>query len=104
MTPIPRSGGDSVAVEMLGLSFLFLLLEARLDSEQYLARYGAISKLYFKSNASISEALEFDMLPDKSIFVRNLASDMLAELPGSMESVSLEVEEIKGMYIFLISK
>ena len=93
-----------MAVGVLWLSFLFLLLESRLDSEQYLARYGAISKLYFKSNASISEALEFDMLPDKSIFVRNLASDMLAELPGSMESVSLEVEEIKGMYIFLISK
>jgi hypothetical protein len=81
-----------------------LFLESRLDSEQYLARYGEISKLYFKSNASISEALEIDMLPDKTIFVRILASDMLAELPGSMESVSLEVEDIKGMYIFLISK
>ena len=100
MAPIPRSGGDSVAVEMLGLSFLFLLLEARLDSEQYLARYGAISKLYFKSNASISEALEFDMFPDKSMFVGKFASDPLVELPGSRESVSLEIVEIEGMSIF----
>ena len=89
-----------MAVEMLGLSFLFLLLEARLDSEQYLARYGAISKLYFKSNSSISEALDFGMFPDKSMFDGKLASDTLVELPGSREAVSLEIVEIEGMSIF----
>jgi hypothetical protein len=89
-----------VAVGVLGLSFLFLLFVARLDSEQYLARYGTISKLYFKSNSSISEALDFGMFPDKSMFVGKLASDTLVELPGSREAVSLEIVEIEGMSIF----
>ena len=93
-----------MAVRVLGLSFLFLLLVARLDSELYLARCGAISKLCFRSNASISEALKFGMLPDKSMFVRMLASVMLVGLPGSWGLVSLEIMEIEGMSILFISK
>ena len=65
-----------------------------------MARYGAILKLYFKSNSSISEALDFGMFPDRSIFVGKLASDTLVELPGGRESVSLEIVGIEGMSIF----
>ena len=57
-TAKPGAEGCTMAGVMLGLSFLFLLPISRLNSVQYFAKSGAMSRLYFDSNDSISASLK----------------------------------------------